>query len=470
MALSEPSRRSVEDFYASIKSRVGAYRHDSFAYLAMKTATGFELILGTLLLNVERPALPPKGFQSASVKVGHFRLADLGVSREAFIEQICAGKITIADDEFLFSAEGIPASPMITFWPLNPESARAGSRVATLRIAGGRDTRSQIDINQIDWELRAGSPTFEGLHDLLNEYGIHNYSMGNNRVDVFAHSVARILSTSTINGEAAKISVWLADGLAPAEVAVGCRVLDQGRVVKRLRVSGDDIRWQRSENHQIGEVEFPVPRAAIVDCTAIYSEVAQHHDLVSDPTTFQNERRAAYEAIDPGLETLRETLAKSRENNSDSRAFEGAITRLFWMLGFGTAHIDGNRETPDILLAAPSGDFLVIECTTVLLKPDYKFAHLYKRTRDIQRSLSNSGTRHLRVLPVIVTSSSSDDVKPGIQQAGKLGIHVIGRAEIDQMVEQTIISATAEQILESIAAVAETAPSNALELLGNDDF
>src|SRR5947209_18930713 len=96
------------------------------------------------------------------------------------------------------------------------------------------------------------------------------------------------------------------------------------------------------------------------------------------------------------------------------------------MLGFGVAQIGTPSRTsdaPDIIATTPNGNFLVVECTTGLLRGDDKLGKLYDRTQRIRDRLLSPTI----VLPVIVTSKPLSHVEPDVERAVQLGIAVLAR-------------------------------------------
>jgi hypothetical protein len=97
---------------------------------------------------------------------------------------------------------------------------------------------------------------------------------------------------------------------------------------------------------------------------------------MSDPDRVQNPRRAVYEAFDPKLENLKNILSNAQGRGEEARDLESAIAWLLWMLGFSVAHLNTRkmREAPDLIAATPQGHFLIVECTTGLLKAENKLS------------------------------------------------------------------------------------------------
>jgi hypothetical protein len=108
-------------------------------------------------------------------------------------------------------------------------------------------------------------------------------------------------------------------------VSFGVRVLEQGRVNTRAQLSPDAFVWETRDGLKFRSTTMQVPLAAVVDGLASYNAVAQHHYYFGDPTSFQNPRRAEYEAFDPKLSVIKDTLAKAQTSRPDSREFEAAM-------------------------------------------------------------------------------------------------------------------------------------------------
>ena len=92
-----------------------------------------------------------------------------------------------------------------------------------------------------------------------------------------------------------------------------------------------------------------------------------------------------------------------------------------------------------MIATTSQGHFLVIECTTDLLKADNKLPKLISRTEALRANLDASGSQHLKALPVIVSSKSREEVAADIEQAERLGVLVVTREDLLQFVERSIV-------------------------------
>jgi hypothetical protein len=256
--------------------------------------------------------------------------------------------------------------------------------LAVLSILGNESVQ-YFEQPQLDWELRAAPTPYDGLQELLFEYqpGIMR---GVNCVDVAAFAVALIDNTSAVNGEKALIVIRKALSASPTKIAVGYRILEKGKVVKRARLDGNSFVWTEADGVSRGTAEMDVPRASIIHASVSYNGVAQQHYFFGEPNCFQNPRRTIYEAFDPKCVQLNEILAKTRSYRPAQREFDGAMPWLFWMLGFAPAHIGGvHTDAADFVITAPNGHVAVVECTIGILKEGSKLAKVHARTQAVRK-------------------------------------------------------------------------------------
>ena len=134
------------------------------------------------------------------------------------------------------------------------------------------------------------------------------------------------------------------------------------------------------------------------------------------------------------------------------RDFEAAIAWLLWMLGFSAIQLGhtkrSNQDAADIVLATPSGHFAVVECTIGLLKSDQKLSLLYERAQAVRRTFDGSKFNHLHVIPVIITAKPRAEIEADLEQAEKLGILVLAREQIDELINRTLTLPNPDQYYE----------------------
>ncbi len=449
MAYAQYVREYIDHFLEDIGPVESLYRDNSFSYLAIRQDEGFAIVRGTLFLNTTEPQIPYGKFETSRVRAGHFPLSEAGVSARELIEFIGTGSFETPHGPLLFPLGSNDHGAQ--YKRFHEAGLPAQQRLSVLALLGA-ECAQLLYANQpdLDWEVRSAPCPYDGIQELLLEYrpGVLE---GVSRIEVAAFNLVAIDMASIVDGETAHLSVRTVPHAPKERVSVGYRILDQGKTVGRGAIAGADLEWEIADGVLRGSATLSVPRAAIVHAFARFDDTVYQHYFFGDPTSFQNPRRASYETFDPRLEILRDILSKAQQPKPDARDFEAAIAWLFWMLGFAPANVGAPRrmsDSADFLAAAPNGNIAVVECTVGLLKEDRKLPKLHDRTEAVRRSLDSSSTRHIRVLPVIVTAKTLVEIQPDIEQAEKLGVFVIARDGIERLMDQTLILQNADQLYE----------------------
>lgn len=455
MAILDQHQRLICEFFRAIEPAHKDNKNLTFSYIAVKREDKFYLIQGALLYHAGPSKIPTTHYTSENVRSGNYHLSDMNLTGQEAVDCLLSGCIQTPDGELFF-----PGNETGTYGaaydPLHPEGLKIQARFHILTIYGA--TR-QVDRHPLalDWELRAAPMPFESLQELAFEYKI-GLLRNTVSVEVIAFHVAAVDYSSIVRGTSARLGIFLMHGASIDNVALGYRIFSQGRVTVRSLVNGPSMEWMQKADHQYGSIEIDVPSAAVIQCFVSYLGVSQHFGWVSDPSTVQNPKRAVYSVFDSGLSILTDFLTKSGGKGRDARDLESGIAWLLWMLGFSVAHLGGTDKTQDaadLIATTPRGDFAIIECTTGLLRSDNKLPLLIDRTERVRRGIIASNNKHLRVLPIIVTSRTRPEIVADVEQAEKLGVLVITRENLEQAVaNRTLLLPNAEQIYdEGVEAV-----------------
>jgi hypothetical protein len=220
------------------------------------------------------------------------------------------------------------------------------------------------------------------------------------------------------------------------------------------------MRWTVTDEHQYGTAEIVVPPAAVIHCFVSYRGLAQHFGWIADPTTMQNPRRSVYTKFDENAEILSDFFTRSGTKGRDARDLEAGVAWLLWMLGFSVAHLGGTERTQDaadLIATTPKGDFAVVECTTGLLKADNKLPLLISRVEQVRSGIVASNNKHLRVLPIIVTSKARAEVSADIEQAERLGVLVITKEDLQGAIDRTLVFPNPEKMYDDSWQTVEAA-------------
>ncbi len=236
MSLLPGDQKFVDDFFAAIAPYQSAFQHIGFSYLAIKFGEPYQIVRGCIFMNTATASLQAQHFHAPHVRAGHYYLKELASDVRDFINQLTAGivKTPTGPLHFLPAPGGRYAA---SFIPLHPDGLVTQRRFNVLTIMAGE--AETIRQPEIDWEIKAASPPYEGLQELANEFHLGPLIQRTPHVEVVAYNVAVVdAQNSKVDGTNASIEVLLAKGLAHDRVSLGYRVYTSGAVVTRKVVEG----------------------------------------------------------------------------------------------------------------------------------------------------------------------------------------------------------------------------------------
>jgi|CXWL01.1.fsa_nt_gi hypothetical protein len=462
MNLSSPQH--FLDFTKLLSNWKSSYRYASVASIAIKADDGVILSFGRIILDFAKS----EGSQPFRLETSDLiaRKEDLEISEKS-IDQIIAdasrGEMSYGSEQFRLKREEEYFSS--SFFPLYHPLINTGPRLPTVVVQGvGRYVLLQRQnfrpFEHFDWALKAADQPFDTLDELLIFMGLPRLLQMSEltTIEIVARSPVSIRETSQVEGNKAVVTCRLAEGLDPSLVKLGYKVATKG-LPNRAFVTGDKLSWKKEGFFQDGTVCIALEDVPVLQAFVSYAGLAVHQWWVTDPNKAFNIRKAAYEPYDNKLEVIRKFLAALGNNKSED--FETGIALLLYLLGFSIAHMGTTKllsEGPDILASAPSGNILILECTIGLLNEGNKLAKLARRTSLIKEKLMAAGYGHLIIQPVIATALVRNSVQAELEEAGKAGIAVVCKEELDSLLNETTIFPDAEELLKRSAQLIPKLP------------
>lgn len=450
--MNEHSERQLNAYFEAIETWRAAYVVARLHVLGVRTGEILELVTGRIVLDVGRDtecmapiragrveahqimlnqASDLQGIARALASADGFHVAEIGCIRLPSTEQV-----------------GIFVAPPMV---LHPEGLSAGNRLAVLSIVGGHIAES-LPQPESDWLLKAADAPYDSVQELAIDYGLGTLRSDRALLEVVARTAIEVLAESSVTGTRASIGIWIASSLDRTRAKLGYRVVHQGRVVLRGAIRSSDLTWSDRDLAAVGTGEIEIPAGSVIQCIASYADEAHHVQWRADPTTFLNPRAAILSLVDPSSALVRTYLRPDvppRGKAADD--FETAIAWLLWALGFSVASFGTHpktRETFDVIATTPRGDFLVVECTLGLLRAEGKLSRLAARAVNVRESLATSNMKHLRVLPIIVTAMTSEQVEADAGPAADLGVLVVTREDLDEVQNELIRFPDADSLFE----------------------
>lgn len=434
---------AVDDFF-SVTGAFGDAMIPTVNYVAWARA-GVRIVLkARLRFALQSVDFTPRRFEWNDVVAQSFMLADVGQKPREFIEGILDGWLMCPDGKLLFPPQS-GEHYVAQFLPLHPDGLEQQNRIAVLRIRGD-DEGFPVNHAPLDWELKAADPPYDGLSELCQDFGLGTLIDPVCLFEAIANDVVTMDFSCKVVGVSIELGVFVAPGLDTEKVSIGYRLFDKGQVVSRKAVSGVQLSWAATELGQRGSAVIKVPPAAVLHCYARYNGVTHQHRWFNDPTVAQNPRRATYERFDPDLELLRDMCVPK---DKYARDLESAVAWILWMLGFSVLHLGMTKrlqDGPDLVATTPAEHYLVVECTTGQIKGESKLERLVARAAAVRERLEKSNNRHLKVLPIMVTSMTRAEVAASEQAARGHNVVVLAREDIFAALDRTLVLPRPDEI------------------------
>lgn len=433
-----------DKFVTSTSRWKSAYTHAVKSYVAFKTSQGTHLLFGKVRLETASslPAQAPISFEREHLLAG----TTSAEIRADDVERILAnakngqlegpqGPLTLAMDQ--------GRDRFDFYW--YPTGKAFPS---TLRVSGARP-HSGVNDQELDWEVQTGEIPFASLDELLSMLGLPSWNRGSEAttLQIAAASPASILPTSRIAKGAGVIDLLAAKALDTTKLRLGLQVAGKDAEPERLSTSGREIEWRDRQNSKIASYTITVGDALTVRAFLSHEGILIDECSLSDPQKQPNLGSAVHRVADPNFSLLQKLLLDPGKR--DANEFENAVSLLLNMLGLSAAHyglMRDFREGPDIIALSPSGNLLVIECTTGFPDVKDKLTKLTGRISRIKTALMEAGHANCEILPMLVTSLPRDEVKANIQNAEELGVAVVCKEELQNALQLVVLRVDGEEI------------------------
>lgn len=440
--MNEESTRQLDTYFQAISAWRAAYESIRLNVLGVRVGNILEIVTARIHLGMQSSVELKTPFLAGRIEAYQIQL-------DQQERDVCAVMRSLASDGYHLPGCGairLSSTPQIGIFVapptlLHPEGINAGNRLAVLSIGGGALT-GLLPQPESDWALKAADHPYDSVHELAADYGVGTLSTDRVLLEVVAHTVVQVLAESQVTGTNARIGVFMANGLDHTKAKLGFRVVHQGHVTNRGAIQGSQLAWSNRDNAVVGVADVEIPEGSVIQCIASYADQAHHIQWRADPTTLLNPRLVMFSLVDPRRELLQACLRPEippRGKAADD--FEMAMAWLLWALGFSVVSFGTHAKTRDafdLVCTSPRGDFVVVECTLGLLRAESKLSKLVARTAQVKESLITSNLRHVRVLPVIVTAMSREQVEADVGPATDLGVLVITRENLDEAQNELI--------------------------------
>lgn len=440
------------EFFKLIAGTEKSYTSATFSFLAVRDQSGgLTLYQG----HVELSASPPVGnlieVNTPSICGFSIRLSELGLDCKMLDFKLRSGGLDTPFGRLVWGeTRGQENSTLYAHFqrfPLDFDQRQAHPLV--LSISGAQ----HLFVNryaEFQNDLRATSRPYDSISDLAAELNLRPLRLDRCVLDISAEPIVSIDLSRSVEDSEAVLALHAAPNIDVIPARLGFRIQGaDGKIVERGSVEGENLKWTTLDFLQIGEFRLEVPKGAAVQCFASYNGQWLHQGWITDPRASINVRRVIHEAFDEGLSLTMKCFSDRKTKESNARVVETGVANLLYMLGFAVDPFSANHmsDAPDLLASTPTGDVLVVECTTGAIDADGKLSKLLSRTDLVSERLRNAGHNRIRCLPVMVTTLKLEN-ETNVQNAAEKEVVVLSIEQLESLAETAKSKPDADRLFE----------------------
>jgi hypothetical protein len=242
-------------------------------------------------------------------------------------------------------------------------------------------------LSQVDSLLRASVPPFDGLADLTLWLALPMPQPGrlsaltigiNPPVDLF-------FEKCQLSDNHLRLTLHAHPKCDLGLVGLAVRAMPGEGLRGRFQVA-DRIEWGDVQNgRREGTVTVECANSDSALVMLMIGSGTVRRQWVLDPAKAANQRLVAVQQFDKDLRMIRQGLFDS----GDAFRFESAVAALFFLLGFAPA-VQLETDSPDLIVATPAGQLVIVECTIRVADVMAKIGKLVDRRGALTKALQAS--------------------------------------------------------------------------------
>lgn len=446
-ALPAPANKFLE----RIRLWQHAYVHSTFTYVAVFSDGKYVLLRGCITLRAFPPETSHGRIYSNMFCADevHLTVAQPDALEALLTAIVSGGEFPIGKDTLMLRPE---STVQVNYERTTHARPSEIGYVQRLTL-DGKSRWSLLPSLDIALEQDLANHGFRSVDELLDEYGFNLHGVDCTRVEVIAEPVAWIDRTSKLAMRVAHLRARVARAISPSAVSLALFGSPSGDGNKRVRLytSTEQIEWEEDAACWVGRWTIELPYNVVASCRAIVNATLHDELVLIDEIASPNLRRVLVEFADPQLERIRGPLINPRKDE-DRREFEAGIATLLFMLGFNSVRVGANKklsDAADIFATTPSGEILIIECTTEVLDPHKKLQKLLRRVEEARTTLCKAwpGVVTEQVTGAILVPKPQAELAELISVARQRGVILLDREQIARAVEQSQFAPDADAIL-----------------------
>jgi hypothetical protein len=231
-----------------------------------------------------------------------------------------------------------------------------------LQVQGDRrPPPSPIETANIDNQLRVGNVPFDGIEDAAG--WLHLATPWSAQPPSIAIRVGPpvdlIFDRCSLREDGLSLVLKAHRRFDTSKVGLALRAVPGDGLKARRQIAGE-LAWQRDNAFQTADVSIPIDRADNALAILMIDSTVVRRQWFIDSARARNNRYFAMQHFDSGLRMVRKAVLEG-----NGREFEGGVSALLFMLGFG-ACVPIETDAPDLIVITPLGRLVLVECTAKL--------------------------------------------------------------------------------------------------------
>lgn len=445
--------RQAREFLDAIEPTRPAYQFGIFTYVALRHNEEKVILRARLELSTEAPANLKRTIETLNFWAGQARFDVHPAAAETCIRCAVHGDwLPPVDGQLMKLLPKAPPAPSQGYdaYHEHKQPSYAHSDQSTDRLVLSGVKRLQLlsaRMGQLQRELQDSG--IDSVDELMRLYELRGSD--ETSLEIVATPVAALTQGSKLQGRHVVLGFRLAHGLQRERFNVTIRNADPSALDIPRLLNGAEVSWITHSGYNEAQWEFDLPRSEVIDCRVVYAGCVQAELRLSDPESLPNPRRTLVSLVDPQMTALEGLLTRPEKNQG--RDFETGIAWLLQMLGFAPIHVSAMSnmtDEPDILVTTPTGEVLIVECTTGV-PDDRKLTMLISRVARLREGLQRSNgyaAANAQVIAILITPLPREELAGIRAKAEKHGVLILCRPEIAAAIAGTRFEPNPSSVLQ----------------------
>ena len=438
-----PDSSVLDAFTAAAESWVCDGYYVDIRYLASSGPAGGQILDARILLSPLPPALDVSfTLDIAGFVVGQTQLSRVAKSAAiALLREALGGTVNSPAGELR-----LVANESLDYYSELVHRNRWFSDLHVQVLGSRRPLPTPIELSVFDNALRASTPPFDGLADVVAWLGLSSPDAMPTSPSIslrVSPPVDLIFDQCALADDELSLTFHAHPKFDVDRMVVSVRAVPGVGLAARRQI-GAKVKWGRpSKGRKTGKVKVKLDHADSALVMLLIEGASVRRQWFIDPGKARNNRLATMQHYDKDLRKVRDAVLEA----SDGTKFENGIAALLFLLGF-TPALQIETDAPDIVVTTPGGRLAIVECTTRIADFASKLGKLVDRRGSLTKSLSATG-HSSQVAAVLVCRQSRDRIAAQEKELRAHRVILVTEEELRDGLDRVRTPGDPDQMLEA---------------------